>query len=227
MMTNILLVGGGSTCAGFLELIQNVTDIKIIGVVDLKTDALGIKIANKLGIRTFQDIKDAVNVKGIDVVINITGNPNVNKFIEEHKPEQVKLVDSFITSMLYHLIKSQMILASELKDKVGVLSEAVTEAKMHINKTHEVIGFINKVSQQTNLLGLNAAIEAARAGEQGKGFSVVANEVRKLADDSVEATERISAILNSIETSMQAIVSGIAETATVAERNISGEALKS
>ncbi|WP_267886731.1 methyl-accepting chemotaxis protein [Anaerosinus massiliensis] len=120
-----------------------------------------------------------------------------------------------------------MILASELKDKVGVLSEAVTEAKMHINKTHEVIGFINKVSQQTNLLGLNAAIEAARAGEQGKGFSVVANEVRKLADDSVEATERISAILNSIETSMQAIVSGIAETATVAERNISGEALKS
>jgi hypothetical protein len=225
-MTNILLVGGGRSAAGFLELGKNVPDIKIVGVVDLKTDAVAIQLANRLGIRTFQDIKEAVNTSGIDVVINITGDTSVNKVISDNKPEQVKLVDSFITSMLYHLIKSQILLTDDLHEKVGTLSNAVTEAKGHINKTHEVIGFINKVSQQTNLLGLNAAIEAARAGEQGKGFAVVANEVRKLAEDSVEATKKINSILNNIESSMQAIIVGIEETAAVAESNRTGASMK-
>jgi hypothetical protein len=225
-MTNIVLVGGGRSAAGFLELGKNVPDIKIVGVVDLKTDAVAIQLANRLGIKTFQDIKEAVNTSGIDVVINITGDASVNKVISDHKPEQVKLVDSFITSMLYHLIKSQILLTDDLHEKVGTLSNAVTEAKGHINKTHEVIGFINKVSQQTNLLGLNAAIEAARAGEQGKGFAVVANEVRKLAEDSVEATKKINSILNNIESSMQAIIVGIEETAAVAESNRTGASMK-
>ncbi len=225
-MTNILLVGGGRSAAGFLELGKNVPDIKIVGVVDLKTDAVAIQLANKSGIRTFQDIKEAVNTSGVDVVINITGDTSVNKVISDNKPEQVKLVDSFITSMLYHLIKSQILLTDDLEEKVGTLSNAVTEAKGHINKTHEVIGFINKVSQQTNLLGLNAAIEAARAGEQGKGFAVVANEVRKLAEDSVEATKKINSILNNIESSMQAIIVGIEETAAVAESNRSGKSMR-
>ena len=225
-MTNILIVGGGRSGAGFLELGKNIPDIKIAGVVDLKKDALAIQLANKMGIRTFQDIKEAVNISGIDVIINVTGNDSVNKVIAEHKPEQVKLVDSFVTDMLYYLIRSQFVLAEELEAKVGTLSAAVTEAKGHINNTHEVIGFINKVSQQTNLLGLNAAIEAARAGEQGKGFAVVANEVRKLAEDSVEATKKINSILNNIESSMQAIIVGIEETAAVAERNKNGEAMK-
>lgn len=225
-MTNILIVGGGRSGAGFLELGKNIPEIKIVGVVDLKTDALAIQLANKMGIRTFQDIKQAVNTAGVDVIINVTGNDGVNKIIEENKPERVKLMDSFVTDMLYYLIRSQFILTEELQTKVGTLSAAVTEAKGHINNTHEVIGFINKVSQQTNLLGLNAAIEAARAGEQGKGFAVVANEVRKLAEDSVEATKKINSILNNIESSMQAIIAGIEETAAVAERNKSGEAMK-
>ncbi len=216
-MLNILLVGGGRGGAGILELSTKIPDVKIVAVADVKADAVAIRLAQKMGLRTFQDISEAVKMPGLDVILNVTGNVEVNKIINTYVPENVKVVETYLTNIIYHLIKSQALINEELKTKVDTLSEAVNEAKGHINNTHEVIGFINKVSQQTNLLGLNAAIEAARAGEQGRGFAVVANEVRKLAEDSVEATKKINSILGNIESSMQAIIVGIEQTAAVAD----------
>ncbi len=222
-MINVLLVGGGRGGAGILELCRKVKDVSVVGVVDPKSEAVAIQLAKKLGIRTFADVKEALKLEAVTVVLNITGNEEVNRLIEEHKGEGVKLVDAFIAQMMYHLVKSQTLMQEELHGKVEVLTQSVNDAKGHISNTHEVIGFINKVSQQTNLLGLNAAIEAARAGEQGRGFAVVANEVRKLAEDSVEATKKINTILQNIENSMQGIISGIEETARVTEKHAGEE----
>lgn len=222
-MINILLVGGGRGGVGIIEMASQVPDMEIVGVVDVKTDAVAIQLAQKLGIPTFTDVRDGLKMPTVNTVLNITGNQKVNQLIAENKRNDVKVIDDFVTSMLYHLIKSQVLMSEELNEKVAVLSKSVSEAKTHINNTHEVIGFINKVSQQTNLLGLNAAIEAARAGEHGRGFAVVATEVRKLSEDSVEATKKINDILGNIETSMQHIISGIQETAAVAEKHTKRE----
>ncbi|NLK00175.1 MAG: methyl-accepting chemotaxis protein [Clostridia bacterium] len=69
-----------------------------------------------------------------------------------------------------------------------------------------IIGMISQIADQTNLLALNAAIEAARAGDAGRGFAVVAEEVRELAEDSMESAKEVSDITNSIKEGIQDIV---------------------
>jgi methyl-accepting chemotaxis protein len=93
--------------------------------------------------------------------------------------------------------------------------EIMTGLEAGAGKIGEVIGLINDIAEQTNLLALNATIEAARAGEAGKGFAVVASEVKNLASQTSKATEEISGQIGEVQNFTQDAVGAIQQVAKV------------
>jgi len=99
-----------------------------------------------------------------------------------------------------------------ISEEIDRLGKNVDDLGGHSKEISNIVKVIREVADQTNLLALNAAIEAARAGEQGRGFAVVADEVRKLAERTTGATQEIGTMIGAIQTSVAAAVESVHNT---------------
>lgn len=99
-----------------------------------------------------------------------------------------------------------------LRQQIQIIAELILELSDHTQQIGSTIGIVEDIAEQTNMLALNAAVEAARAGEHGKGFSVVASEIRKLADESKHATSKITSLIRDIQQATNSTVMATEES---------------
>ncbi|MVD32569.1 methyl-accepting chemotaxis protein, partial [Vibrio cholerae] len=110
------------------------------------------------------------------------------------------------------IVNNAVSTVTSLVNDVENMSESISNMNRDANKISEVLSVIGAISEQTNLLALNAAIEAARAGEQGRGFAVVADEVRALAARTQNSTTEISDMLTKLLEGTDSVVGAMERT---------------
>ena len=111
----------------------------------------------------------------------------------------------------YHAVGNLLSSIARVREITDVLRGSMDELSGQAQDIGQIIDVINDIADQTNLLALNAAIEAARAGEAGRGFAVVADEVRKLAEKTMQATGEVGKVVSGIQQGTQANIRNVGQ----------------
>lgn len=222
---NIAIVGAGAGGTNIIESFSKIDEIRITQVIDSRNDAPGVVLAKKLGIRCLQSMSE-ISTMNLDIIIEATGNEKVKQELNDTFGNACTIIDSQGALLIMTLVKRDIAVLDKLNNQISVIKDTSAQVQTHIKdistsidstyeinkklneisktsieyieETDRIITYVNNISKQTKILGINATIEAARAGEQGRGFSVVANEVQKLADSSENFAKEITKILTKL-----------------------------
>jgi methyl-accepting chemotaxis protein len=155
----------------------------------------------------------AATVEQVTVSINHTAD-------SAHDALQVSRKSGEISDRGREIIHSAATEMQSISETVRQTSGSIENLGKQSTEISSIVKVITEIAEQTNLLALNAAIEAARAGEQGRGFAVVADEVRKLAERTSNATKEISVMINNIQETSNVTVAGMSGAVTKVESGV-------
>ena len=164
---------------------------------------------------SMQNISTAVDEVARGVVTQAEETENCSRKMQEFSEQIVSVCDQAenmggMTDKAIDAVNRGKVIIEDLNKQSEItvrltkeLGQDIVNVKTQSDEIEKIINVINEIAEQTNLLSLNASIEAARAGENGRGFSVVADEIRKLADQSMQAGNQIKGIVANIRKTTQ------------------------
>ena len=185
-----------------------------------------LKKADKMN-RSFQNVSSSGEESASSVEEMTASFENVNNYIQDsyHSFSSIKnSMDSFLNISneinlsihnLLHIVDNSITETQKNEEQIKKSMDSIIEIKNQSEKISTVMGFLEEIADQTNLLSLNASIEAARAGEFGKGFSIVAQEISKLAEKSIESVKNIRTHIKNTEKSVNEGVQKVMASTTI------------
>jgi methyl-accepting chemotaxis protein len=195
------------------ELDRIAGQLQKLGVEGIVGGNMAFKAAERYGMESesldtgIPAIKQAVSEAG-----RIAKAQESARLLQNKKVEKIQQYSAELYAALQQAVAAVEELASSSEELAATSQETAnvaSQAFQEVNNTTAILDIIRRVSKQSNLLGLNAAIEAARAGESGRGFSVVALEVRKLADESNASAHKINEMLNKFRNSVEYVLRNV------------------
>lgn len=165
----------------------DLTQESIMDMVDANSKQRDILVSFSKLVETFKNF-------GFKVQNFSTTAMGANTKIVEKTKQTIDFAEESYTNIQSSIEKMKI-----LHEQIKIIAKLILELSEHIEQIASTVSVVENIAEQTNMLALNTAVEAARAGEHGKGFAVVAGEIRKLADESKQATHKIAYLINSIQ----------------------------
>ncbi|MBF0416761.1 MAG: hypothetical protein HQL86_00735 [Magnetococcales bacterium] len=204
------IIGAGKEGCEVLELFSHNKSVELLFVADPDSAAPGLAMAKKLGIKTVSKPEVALKNFKTDLIVDCSGSPDVHRMVVEAVGKE-GVIDVSQILMLYKIFSEQRGQANH--QVFADLASVRQEIDRNTRDVSKTLHGIEKISNELEVLAINAGIQASRAGEFGKGFAVVAGEVkstarvaRDLAGDIDRVISEISSMSKRIDQSLKKVL---------------------
>jgi len=191
------IVGGGKGGTEIFSIFSGSDQVRIVFLADRNPDAPAVRMARERGIPTYTDVEAAITESGAAFVVEATGSPKVLEMINRCAKGEEEIVTSRTALLLFNILEeTRSRLNRDVFTDVQGIKDRIVDQTGHVENA---LKGIKEVDENIQLLALNASIEAAHAKEHGRGFSVVADAIKKTSQKSRSLIDMIESINGDIK----------------------------